>query len=104
MAARIVSWLKWSAAYFVVSLAIAFVAHGTDLDQLTSRSALSQAAAGVDRWLWAPYHWVGSRLAPEVVRMPGATPALLVANTLAWGAVLATLWRLLLRTRRHAHR
>ena len=86
-----------SALYFVVSLGIAMLAHGTDLDQLTSRSTLSQAAAVVDRLLWAPHNWVGRQLGPTAARMPVVTPLLLLANTLAWGAVLAGVWRALRR-------
>ena len=93
-------WLAWSMAYFVVSLAIALLAHGSDLDQLTSRSALSRAAAVVDRLLWGPYHWIGRRLQPDPTMMRLTTPVLLLANALAWGSVLATTWRLLVHRRR----
>lgn len=96
MAGRVSTWLACSAIYFVASLGIAMLAHGTDLDQLSGRSALSQSAAVVDRWLWAPYNWAGQQLGPAA-RLPGATPLLLVANTLAWGALLAAVWRALQR-------
>lgn len=96
------SWCICSAAYFLVSLAVALVAHGLDLDQLTSRSAASRAAAHVDRLLWSPYHWVGRHLAPDLIRSRATTPALLVGNALAWGAVLAAAWRWLGRHQRRA--
>ena len=102
MERRIPVWLAWSAAYFIVSLLVALVAHGTDLDQLTSRSALSRHAAAVDRVLWGPYHWVGKQLGPDFARAPAGTPALLVANALAWGGALATAWRLLFGRRTRA--
>jgi hypothetical protein len=100
MTGRISTWLAWSVVYFLVTLAVALVAHGTDLDQLTGRSAVSRAAAAVDRLLWGPYQWIGRQLGPQAARMPGATPALLVANALAWGAMLATVRQLLFRRRR----
>jgi hypothetical protein len=99
MASRLWTWLAWSVGYLVVALAVALLAHGMDLDQLTDRSAISRAAAVVDRVLWAPYNWAGRQLGADLARVRGATPALLVANTLAWGAALGTLWRLLVRRR-----
>lgn len=94
------AWLDWSFAYFVVSLGIAMVAHGTDMDQLTSRSALSRAAAVVDRLLWGPYHWAGRILDPDPRQMHLTTPLLLALNTCAWGALLAAAWQVLWRLRR----
>lgn len=99
MARRLKAWLAWSAAYFVVSLTVAFLAHGMDMDQLTSRSAVSRVAASVDRILWGPYHWFSPQLAPSPTQMHLTTPLLLVANTLAWGALLATVAPLFARLR-----
>lgn len=98
----LITWCLCSAAYFLVSLGVALVAHGLDLDQLTSRSAASRAAAHVDRMLWAPYHWVGRQLGSDIVRLRATTPALLAANALAWGAALSVAWRWLASRRGRA--
>lgn len=87
--------LACSGAYFVASLAIAFVACGTDLDRLPSRSTIAQAANAVSRVLWAPHNAVGRALGSEALQVPGVIPGLLVANTLAWGVALYVLLRLM---------
>ncbi|GAB2509664.1 hypothetical protein [Lysobacter humi (ex Lee et al. 2017)] len=94
--------LACSAAYFIGSLAIAFVARGFDLDRLPSRSALAQAADTVSRLLWAPHNAVGRALGSAAVQVPGVIPGLLLANTLAWGIAIYALSRLVGAWRRRA--
>lgn len=85
--------LACSALYFGASLAVAMVAEGFDLDQLPSRSRLAQAAEPISRLLWAPYHAIGRAIGPAPLQMRWFTPALLLANSLAWGLALYAAWR-----------
>ena len=97
MRGYIQAWLTWSAVYVFVSIVVAILAHGTDLDQLTSRSAMSRAAAALDRVLWAPYRAFGRAVRPDPDQMPLFTPMVLMLNALAWGAAFAAGARLAVR-------
>lgn len=94
------SVLACSAGYFLFALATAVVARGLDMDQLSSRSALAEAAAALSRLLWAPHDAAGRALGGEVLRMRGVIPGLILANTLAWGVAIHAVLRLVARSRR----
>ena len=83
-----------SAAHFVVAMAIAVVAFGTDMDQLRSRTPWSRAAAAVHDVLWLP-HDAALRAIPHpwFLRNLWVTPLALVLNSLLAGAVLYALVR-----------
>lgn len=86
--------LACSVGYFVFALATALVARGLDMDQLSSRSALTEAAAALSRLLWALHDAVGRSLGGEVLRMPGVIPGMILANALVWGAAIDALLRI----------
>jgi hypothetical protein len=95
--------LACALAHFAVAMLIATIAFGTDLDQLRSRSPVSRAAAAVHDVLWAP-HDAALWVVPNgwLVRHRSVIPAALVLNSIAWGAALYGLWRML--HRRHGPR
>jgi hypothetical protein len=80
-----------------VVLLTEFLAKGWDLDQLSTRSAISQAADGLYRVLTWPYQ------ALLQTQFLPATPALLFAlNALLWAALLCGLWRFAQLVRSHS--
>ena len=83
-----------AAGHFLVAIAVALTAFGSDMDRLRSRSALSRAAGVLndllmlphDRFMRAiPNHWI--------VDYPWLIPAALAANSLVWGVALYLGWR-----------
>ena len=82
-----------SAGYFVVTMLIAIVARGLDMDQLRSRSPWSRSAAAVHDVLWFP-HDSALRALPNdfIAHNTYVIPIALVLNSLAWGTVLYMLW------------
>jgi hypothetical protein len=91
-----------SATYFGVSMVVATVAFGWDLDQLRSRSAWSRGAAAIHDVLWFP-HDAALRALPNdwLAHNTYVIPIAIVLNSLAWGTMLYLLWR---ARRRVAHR
>jgi hypothetical protein len=83
-----------SAAYFAVTMAIAVVAFGWDMDQLTSRSAWSRGAAAVHEVLWFP-HDMALRALPTdwLAHHTYAIPLAVVFSCLTWGTLLYSLWQ-----------
>ena len=82
-----------AAGHFLVTLLLATVAFGWDMDQLRSRSAWSRGAAAIHDVLWWP-HDAALRALPNdwLAHHTYVIPAALVLNSLAWGATLYSLW------------
>ena len=82
-----------SAAYFCVSLVVAVVAFGSDMDQLRSRTVWSRGAAAIHDVLWFP-HDTALRSLPTnwLAHNTYFTPIAIVLNSLAWGTLLYLLW------------
>jgi hypothetical protein len=80
---------------------IGIVAFGADFDQLASRTQLSRGAAAVHNFLWWPHDAV-VRSIPNawLIRNRYIIPVLIVANSLAWGAVIYGLGRAAVSLRR----
>jgi hypothetical protein len=89
-----------AAAHFTIAMAIAVIAFGFDMDQLSSRNVASRAAASVHDVLWTP-HDAALRSLPNdwIVRNRWVIPLAIVANSLAWGAGLYLAGRLFIRRR-----
>jgi hypothetical protein len=87
-----------TAAHFVVSTIVAMLAHGWDFDQLTSRSAVSRVSAIVEPVLWAPHALIlGAVPAGQISRYSWVIPVALVANSVAYGLLVAAIWSVLRR-------
>ena len=85
---RLLQILALSLGHFVVAMAVAILAEGTDLDQLRSRSRLSRAAGVVSDVLWGPHDALLRSLPSGSVTRPGVVPGVLVASSLFWGLAL----------------
>lgn len=81
-----------SAAHFVVAMAIAMIAFGTDMDQLRSRSPASRIAAEVHDVLWFP-HDAAMRTIPNAWLIKWVIPLAIVVNSLVWGTLVYATWR-----------
>lgn len=93
--------LGFSAGFFVLSLAIAIIAFGADMDQLRSRSAASRAAAAVHDVLYLLHDaTLRSMPHPWMIRNRWIVPVALVANSVMWGTALYAVSRMILRWRR----
>lgn len=94
----------FAAAHFVIALAIAMIAFGTDMDQLPSRSPVSRVAAEIHDALWFP-HDSAMRAVPNawVIRNTWAIPAAIVVNSLVWGTGLWAVSLLVRRRTLHQH-
>ena len=90
-----------SAGYFVVTMLIAIVARGPDMDQLRSRSPWSRGAAAIHDVLWYP-HDSALRALPNdwLAHNTYIVPIALVLNSLVWGTMLYALWQTFRRRRR----
>ena len=90
-----------SAAYLCVSLVVAIVAFGSDMDQLRSRTVWSRGAAAIHDVLWFP-HDAALRALPTdwLAHNTYFTPIAIVLNSLLWGTLLYSLWRAFGRVRR----
>ena len=90
-------------AHFVVTLLLAAVAFGWDMDQLRSRSIWSRGAAAIHDVLWLP-HDAALRALPNdwLARNTYVIPAALVLNSVVWGTILYSLWQAFRRLRRIA--
>ena len=93
--------LRVSAAYFCVSLVVAIVAFGLDMDQLRSRTVWSRGAAAIHDVLWFP-HDAALRALPRdwLAHNTYFTPIAIVLNSLAWGTMLYAAWQVFQRVRR----
>jgi hypothetical protein len=91
--------LAFSAAHFLVSLILAILAFGLDMDQLRSRSAVSRAAGVLYDFFWWPHDAFLRALPSGAILRPGVIPAVLVGHSLVWGIALYGLWRLVKRAR-----
>ncbi len=93
--------LRVSAAFFSVSILIATVAFGLDMDQLRSRSPWSRRAAAIHDVLWFP-HDAALRALPNdwLAHNTYFIPIAIVLNSLAWGTMLDLVWQALRRVRR----
>lgn len=77
-----------------------FVAHGLDLDQQTSRSALSTSANSLISVLEYPHSVFISSLSTKwLVALTPYFGILYVAHSLVWGLALCCGWHMLLRFR-----
>ena len=88
--------LFFSVVHFALSITTAFVAYGWDLDQVKSRSAISQIAGMLEPALMLPHDIVirnlsGSSLLQNTVFVRTAV----FANSLVSGIILCFFWRLL---------
>jgi len=95
--------LRVSAAYFSVSILVATVAFGLDMDQLRSRSPWSRGAAAIHDILWFP-HDAALRALPNdwLARNTYFIPIAIALNSLAWGTMLYSSWQAFRRARRVA--
>lgn len=82
-------------AHFIVAFATDLVAFGWDLDQRSSRTPWSRAAAVLHDVLWFPHD-------PFMRAIPNAflvrwhrplVPAAIVLNSLVWGLAMYAVWR-----------
>jgi hypothetical protein len=78
-----------ASAHFALVVCTALVAYGWDLDHLSSRSALSVAAASVLDALVLPYQATIGHARGSPLSMPLGW---LVANSVLWGVALYGLW------------
>ena len=85
--------LGLASAHFLVAAAVSFLAYGSDLDQLRSRSALSRVAGVLHDVLWYPHDVFLRALPPGSVARPGVVPAVLLGSSLFWGILLYALCR-----------
>jgi hypothetical protein len=94
--------LALALAHFLVAMLIATIAFGPDMDQLSSRSAGSSAAAAVHDVLSAP-HDAALRTIPNewLIRHRYVIPIALVLNSIVWGAGLYLAWAALRRGWHH---
>ena len=97
---RLLQIFALSLGHFVVAMAVAIVAEGTDLDQLRSRSRLSRAAGEVSDVLWGPHDALLRSLPPGSVTRPGVVPGVLVASSVFWGLALYGAWAAIRAVRR----
>lgn len=92
--------LGYAVLYLVVTLVVAVLAHGWDLDQLTSRSAVSRAAAFVEPGLWLVQTLIFSAVPTgRISEYRWVIPVALVANMLAYGVLLAAVHSLAMQRR-----
>lgn len=92
--------------HFAVSMIVAVLAFGLDLDQLRSRSALSRIAAHFNDFLQYPHDTILRSLPSGAILRPGVVPGVLVGSSLLWGIALYSLWRAVRLARqwhRHGH-
>ena len=87
--------------HLALSFASAFAAEGWDLDQLRSRSRVSQVAGVLQDVLMYP-HDTAMRALPNalLVRNKHLIPLAVFVNSLFWGVVLYVLWRAIRGSRR----
>jgi hypothetical protein len=93
--------LVFALAHLIVAMIVGAIAFGLDFDQLSSRTLLSRGARVVHDVLWFPHDTV-MRALPIDWKISNArivTPAAILLNSLLWGAVLASSWRVWRRRR-----
>ncbi len=88
--------LGLAALHFALWAASSLVAYGADLDQLASRSRLSQSAAVLASALQYPHDLFLHQFGRQLLELsPQFAGWLVAANSLLWGALLLLAWRLL---------
>ena len=89
-------------AHFVISMVVAVLAFGLDLDQLRSRSVVSRIAGYVNDVLQYPHDTILRSLPPGAILRPAVIPAVLLASSILWGIALYAIWRAARVARREA--
>jgi hypothetical protein len=80
----------YAVAHFLAAAIVGIVARGWDLDQLTSRSGISRAAAAAEPALWVVHSLIlGSVPTGRISEYMWVIPLAIVANSLAYGLFFA---------------
>jgi hypothetical protein len=92
--------LCFSATHFALWLGSAFVAYGSDLDQLPTRSAFAHGAALLCVVLQYPHDLILHLLPSQwLQQIPRLAIVVVLSNSLLWGAVLSVAWQLFVNRR-----